>query len=125
MTATYDALVRQFRRDLPLIIAGRDPMPVRPSPTARSAHKRRRQPGTAPDGLTDRQRETLRFIQDYLDQHGVPPLVVEICLHFDIAEPGSILTALQRKGWIARAGTTKARNMRLLRRLPEERDSNG
>lgn len=54
--------------------------------------------------LTARQREILRFIGDFADQHGVPPTVREIGERFRITPRAAFdhLRALERKGHLRR-----------------------
>lgn len=69
----------------------------------------------SPD-LTDRQREILRFIQDYTRTRRVPPTVREIGAHFGIWTAGVArhLQALERKGRLRRA----ARGSRMIEVVP-------
>jgi SOS-response transcriptional repressor LexA len=66
--------------------------------------------------LTDRQREVLDFVRDFIAQHEFGPTVRD-CMHgLNIRSPNGIvchLKSLQRKGYIDRSGG-KARGLRLL-----------
>lgn len=55
-------------------------------------------------GLTQRQRQTLHFIEHYLDLHGFAPTVREVASHLGVTTKGAHdhLRALQRKGCITR-----------------------
>jgi repressor LexA len=61
-------------------------------------------------GLTHRQRQTLQFIEHYLDLHGFAPTVREVASHLEITTKGAHdhLRALQRKGCITR-GSRRSR----------------
>ena len=61
-------------------------------------------------GLTQRQRETLQFIEHYLELHGFAPTVREVAAHLQITTKGAHdhLRALQRKGCIKR-GSRRSR----------------
>jgi len=55
--------------------------------------------------LTDRQREALAFLRDYLDEHGFPPTLREISAHLKITGTlGAMrhLEALEKKGYLKR-----------------------
>ncbi len=55
--------------------------------------------------LTDRQREALSFLRDYLGEHGFPPTLREISAHMKITGTLSAtrhLEALEKKGYIKR-----------------------
>jgi repressor LexA len=56
-------------------------------------------------GLTKRQSTILRFIQEHIQTHQVPPTVREIGAHFEIGPAGVFghLKALERKGQVRRA----------------------
>ena len=55
-------------------------------------------------GLTQRQRQTLQFIEHHLDLHGFAPTVREVASHLGVTTKGAHdhLRALQRKGCITR-----------------------
>ena len=53
--------------------------------------------------LTARQRQIYDFLVSYLDQHGFPPTVREICREFEIRSTKGVtdhLSALEKKGYI-------------------------
>jgi repressor LexA len=55
------------------------------------------------EGLTDRQRQTLAFIAETVDERGYPPSVREICDALGLASSSTVhshLQALQRKGYL-------------------------
>jgi repressor LexA len=62
--------------------------------------------------LTERQKEVLAFIKDFIAEAGYPPSFREICARFGIKSPknaGKHLKALERKGFIRRAsGASRA-----------------
>jgi repressor LexA len=67
-------------------------------------------------GMTQRQEEILRFIADYISERSYPPTYQEIADNFGIASKHGVvrhLEALEKKGKIARDGTT-ARGIRIL-----------
>ncbi|MCB0261729.1 MAG: transcriptional repressor LexA [Calditrichia bacterium] len=67
-------------------------------------------------GMTQRQEEILRFIADYIGDRSYPPTYQEIADNFGIASKHGVvrhLEALEKKGKIARDGTT-ARGIRIL-----------
>jgi repressor LexA len=67
-------------------------------------------------GLTHRQKEVLKFIAEYIEQHSYPPTYQDIADAFDIASKHGVvrhLIALERKGYITR-GDTLARSIRIL-----------
>ena len=62
-------------------------------------------------GLTDKQERILGFIVDYVNEHGYPPSIREIGIHFGISSLRGVtvhLDALERKGYIKRANTARA-----------------
>ena len=62
--------------------------------------------------LTDRQRQLLSFIEDYLHGHGFPPSIREMADHMGIRSTNGVndhLKALERKGYIAREKSLKSR----------------
>lgn len=61
-------------------------------------------------GLTQRQRQTLQFIEHYLDLNGFAPTVREVASHLEVTIKGAHdhLRALQRKGCIKR-GSRRSR----------------
>lgn len=56
-------------------------------------------------GLTERQRQTLQFIESYIDRHGFAPTVREVAAHLEITTKGAHdhLRALERKSYIRRS----------------------
>jgi repressor LexA len=68
------------------------------------------------EGLTERQRETLQFIAEMVDQRGYPPSVREIGEALGLASSSTVhshLQALQRKGYL-RIDPTKPRAIELM-----------
>ncbi|HVF53751.1 MAG TPA: transcriptional repressor LexA [Actinomycetota bacterium] len=68
------------------------------------------------EGLTDRQRQTLQFIADTVEERGYPPSVREICEALGLASSSTVhshMQALQRKGYL-RIDPTKPRAIELL-----------
>src|SRR3712207_8781149 len=68
------------------------------------------------EGLTDRQRETLRFIAETVADRGYPPSVRETCEALGLASSSTVhshLKALQRKGYI-KVDPTKPRAIEVL-----------
>ena len=55
-----------------------------------------------PHALTDRQRDYLNFIKDYIKKNEVSPRLEEVAEHFDVKPPTAhkMLKALQRKGFL-------------------------
>jgi len=55
--------------------------------------------------LTERQRQTLRFIESYIELHGFAPTVREVAAHLTITTKGAHdhLRAIERKGYIRRS----------------------
>ncbi len=67
-------------------------------------------------GLTQRQRDVLQFISEYIGRLGYPPTFQEIADAFGIASKHGVvrhLVALERKGYITRSGTL-ARSIRIV-----------
>lgn len=58
------------------------------------------------EDLTPRQRETLEFVKDFIQEHGMPPTVREIGDAFGIKSSSvfDLLTVLERKGHLRRGG---------------------
>ena len=53
--------------------------------------------------LTDTQRRVLKFLGNYLSENGYPPSRQDVCKEFGYASLNAaqtVLTALQKKGWI-------------------------
>jgi repressor LexA len=67
-----------------------------------------------PDGLTPRQLEVLRFVQDYQRGHGYSPTMQELADRFGVSKVTIFehLGALEEKGWLSRA-KYKARSLRI------------
>ena len=68
------------------------------------------------EGLTDRQRQTLQFISDTVQERGYPPSVREIGEAMGLASSSTVhshMQALQRKGYL-RIDPTKPRAIELL-----------
>lgn len=79
------------------------------------------------EGLTDRQRQTLHFIAETVQERGYPPSVREACEALGVASSSTVhahLQALQRKGYL-KIDPTKPRAIELLydsdTGLPRER----
>jgi len=67
-------------------------------------------------GLTKRQEDILRYISDYIVDHGYPPSYQDIADAFDIVSKNGVvrhLTALIRKGYIEKTDTS-ARSIRII-----------
>ncbi len=64
--------------------------------------------------LTEKQKKVLKFIEEYIEQHGFSPSIREIARRFRITPRGAQmhLKALEKKGYIKR-GSGKARAMSL------------
>ena len=61
------------------------------------------------NGLTDRQKEFLDFIQEYLDVKGFPPTFREIAKHFNLASTFGVkrhIDALVKKGFLSNESKT-------------------
>jgi repressor LexA len=61
----------------------------------------------APQALTLRQREILKFIAQFIDKHKFPPTRAELCKHFGFQSPNAAeahLRVLQKKSMIGIAG---------------------
>ena len=71
--------------------------------------------------LTERQKEVLSFIADYLKNHSYPPTIREIADHYSISVKGAHdhITALKRKGYI-RQVDKRPRTMELTGPKPED-----
>ena len=67
-------------------------------------------------GLTQKQRDILNFVEDFIDREGMAPTVYEIAEHFGTKTSTIFahLRALQKKGYLSRS--SKARSISLLRR---------
>lgn len=62
--------------------------------------------------LTERQRQLLAFIEDYVAQNGFPPSIREMAAHMGIRSTNGVndhLKALERKGCLSRRGGLKSR----------------
>lgn len=67
--------------------------------------------GAMARGLTQRQKEILQYVQDYVQREGYPPSIREIGKEFNIASLRGVtvhLDALERKGFIARSNTPRS-----------------
>ena len=55
-----------------------------------------------PHALTDRQRDYLHFIKDYIQENEISPRLEEVAEHFEVKPPTAhkVLKALQRKGFL-------------------------
>jgi len=72
---------------------------------------------------TERQKEVLDFIADYINTHSYPPTIREVADFFSISVKGAHdhLTALKRKG-LLKQGDKKSRTMELVKTGNEEED---
>jgi repressor LexA len=73
-----------------------------------------------PAYLTERQREILEYIQEFLRVHGIAPTHREICERFGFSSYGTVykhLRLLQDKGYLRRDWNQK-RGMELIRAIP-------
>lgn len=71
--------------------------------------------------LTEKQKQVLEFILDFICRYGHPPTIREICQKFGIASPMGVqghLKALEKKGYIER-NAGKARGIKLTERFGE------
>jgi len=66
--------------------------------------------------LTERQKNVLSFITDYVKKHSYPPTIREVADHYSISVKGAHdhITALRRKGYVDQADK-KPRTMKLIR----------
>jgi len=73
--------------------------------------------------LTDRQKQVLSFIADYIKKHSYPPAIREIADHFSISVKGAHdhITALRKKGHLKQADK-RPRTMGLVHQRPEDAD---
>jgi repressor LexA len=71
--------------------------------------------------LTQRQREVLSFITEYIHTHRFPPTMREIADHFSISVKAAHdhVTAMKKKGYL-RTGDKRSRTIELTRLLEEE-----
>ena len=70
---------------------------------------------SAPEEVTSRQRELLRFMADFAKRHGYAATIREIGAYFGLASTNGVndhLKALERKGLLVRDAKT-ARSIRL------------
>ncbi|AEH50286.1 transcriptional repressor LexA [Pseudothermotoga thermarum] len=60
--------------------------------------------------LTERQKEVLEFIENYINKHGYPPSIRDIAKAFRITPRGAMLhvVALEKKGYITRSKKARA-----------------
>jgi repressor LexA len=74
--------------------------------------------------LTERQKEVLSFIADYLKKHSYPPTIREVAEHYSISVKGAHdhITALKRKGYLKQADK-RPRTMELTRAVITEESS--
>jgi repressor LexA len=70
--------------------------------------------------LTDRQREVLTFIIEFIDSHTYPPTIREIADHFEISIKGAHdhVTALKKKGYVK--NDKRSRTMEVIKRDGQE-----
>lgn len=76
--------------------------------------------------LTDRQEAVLAFIKGFLDEHGYPPTIREICSHFHVLPRAATnhVNALVKKGYLTKTARKSrsleivGRNRRGLKELP-------
>lgn len=67
--------------------------------------------------LTDRQKEVLKFITEFINKNEYPPTITEIQEGVGISNPGSVygtLSELENKKYIRREEKHKARNIRIV-----------
>ncbi|MBO8166211.1 MAG: transcriptional repressor LexA [Thermotogae bacterium] len=60
--------------------------------------------------LTERQKEILEYIENFIKLNGYPPSIRDICNDFGIASPRGVakhLEALEKKGYIERTGVSR------------------
>jgi repressor LexA len=71
--------------------------------------------------LTDRQKEVLSFIADYLQHHAYPPTIRDVADHFSISVKGAYdhVTALKKKNYLKLDGK-RSRAMELVREKVDE-----
>ena len=71
--------------------------------------------------LTERQKEVLSFIADYINNHAYPPTIREIAEYFGISVKGAHdhVTALRRKNCLKQSGK-RSRTMELMRSRDDE-----
>lgn len=71
--------------------------------------------------LTRRQRDVLRFLQDYIASRGYPPTLREIGDATGCRSTNAVvdhLVPLERKGFISRGGKHRSRTIRILKGAP-------
>jgi repressor LexA len=73
--------------------------------------------------LTDRQKQILSFIADFIKKHSYPPSIREIADNFSISVKGAHdhITALRKKGQL-RIADKRPRTMGLVHKRPEDAD---
>ena len=57
--------------------------------------------------LTDKQKDILKFLREFMNENGYPPTVKEIMAQFNFASPTAVtthLTALEKKGFVKKNG---------------------
>ena len=71
--------------------------------------------------LTDRQKEVLSFIAEYIKEHSYPPAIREIAEHFSMSVKGAHdhITALRKKGYLKQADK-RPRTMELTQAVEDE-----
>lgn len=73
--------------------------------------------------MTDRQKQVLNFVANYIKKHSYPPTIREIADHFSISVKGAHdhITALRKKGHLKQADK-RPRTMGLTHLRPEDAD---
>ena len=73
--------------------------------------------------LTDRQKQVLSFIADYIKKNSYPPTIREVADHYEISVKGAHdhITALKKKGHLKYA-EKRPRTMGLTHKRPEDMD---
>ncbi len=67
--------------------------------------------------LTERQDGILQFLKRYMQQHGFPPTIQEICVEFNFSSTNAatqFLLALEKKGYIKRTVKGASRGLQIL-----------
>jgi len=67
---------------------------------------------------TMQQRRVLNYVVSYINQHGFPPILEDICIHFGMKSKNGArkhLLALEKKGYIEH-GHGKPRTIKVLRK---------
>lgn len=113
----WSEFVAAFKRDLPAIMAGRDPMRGWRANKARQAQRDyvHGRVGSLPPGEV----RVMRYLQDYFDDFGQMPLHEEIARALSLKRPPSKeLQRLADKGYLQKGVRGKKRSIRILKRLP-------